>query len=465
MFRGKVKHIHFVGIGGIGMSGIAEVLLNMGFKITGSDLKESDTTKRLKLLGANIYQPGHKKEYIEGADVLVVSSAIKKDNPEVVAAKEKGIPVIRRAEMLAELMKLKDGVAIAGSHGKTTTTSLIATVLYHAGLDPTVITGGKLNAFGSNAKLGQGQIIVAEADESDGSFLKLSPTWVVVTNIDPEHLDHYGSMENLKKSFIEFINKIPFYGLASICIDHPGVQSIIPFIERRFVTYGLSSLANWRAIEIDQKGLLMEFSVLYNGRIKGRIRLKQPGIHNVLNALACISIADEIGIEFETIKEGLELFEGVQRRFTIKGSENGITVIDDYGHHPEEIKATLKAVRGCYKQSRIVVIFQPHRYSRTKLLFEQFCNAFNYCDLLFVTEIYPAGEDPIEGVSGRKLSEGIKLHGHRNVVYIEKQEEIATEVIKLLREGDIVLTLGAGDIWKQGEEILRLLRKKRDEQE
>jgi UDP-N-acetylmuramate--alanine ligase len=454
----RIRKVHFVGIGGIGMSGIAEVLLNLGYRVTGSDLGETDTTHRLQKLGAEIFR-GHRSDHLKDADVVVISSAIRKDNPEVLAAQERHIPVIPRAEMLAELMRMKYGIAVAGTHGKTTTTSLISTVLAHGGLDPTAVIGGKLNAFGSNAKLGQGEVLVAEADESDGSFLKLSPTIAVVTNIDPEHLDYYRNLEEIQGAFLEFVNKIPFYGLAILCLDHENVQALIPKISKRLVTYGLSTQANFRASDISFQGLMTHFRAFQNDQELGEITIRMPGLHSVLNALATLATASELELSFQVVREALGSFSGVQRRFQIRGEWGGIMVVDDYGHHPAEIKATLSAAKRGWGR-RTVVLFQPHRFTRTRDLFKDFLTAFNQADVLFLTEIYAASEEPLPGVRVEDLLEGIKGHGHKDVTLVLEKEAILERVLPRLRQGDMVITLGAGDIWKVGEALIRRIKGK-----
>jgi len=456
VFRNKKVKVHFVGIGGIGMSGIAELLLNLGYRVSGSDLKESDITKRLASLGGSVVA-GHRAENVAAdVDVVVTSSAVRKNNPEVVAAKDRGIPVIPRAEMLAELMRLKEGVAIAGSHGKTTTTSLIATVLAHAKLDPTAVVGGKLNALGSNAKLGKGQLMVVEADESDGSFLRLSPAIAVITNVDPEHLDYYGTVEALQQAFVDFADRVPFYGLAVLCVDHPVVQHLIPRIGKRHTTYGLSPQAEWRADDIRHAPFQSRFMVSHKGKQQGEVTLRMVGAHNVLNALACCAVSHELGIPFKVTAEALGEFAGVQRRFTVRGEVNGITVVDDYGHHPAEIRATLAGARASFPQRRIVCAFQPHRYTRTRDLLGEFATAFNDADLLLLTEVYAASEDPIPGVTGAKLHEAVKACGHRDAAFAERAE-LARRLREKVRPGDLVITLGAGDITHVGEELLGLL--------
>jgi len=453
--RGKIQHIHFVGIGGIGMSGIAEVLLNLGYHISGSDIKETEGTRRLQSLGCKISY-GHRRENLKEADVVVISSAIRQGNPEVEAAEERLIPVIPRAEMLAELMRMKIGVAIAGTHGKTTTTSLIATVLAAGGLDPTVVIGGRLNSIGSNARLGQGEFLVAEADESDGSFLKLMPTIAVVTNIDPEHLDYYKGIEEIREAFLNFLNKIPFFGLAVLCLDHPNIQSLLPRLKKRFTTYGLTTQADFQAKEIVFEGLSTSFEVIHQRREMGRVSLRMPGLHNVYNALATLATAFELDIPFRVVQETLQDFSGIQRRFQIKGEKKGILIVDDYGHHPVEIAVTLKAARTGWER-RIIAIFQPHRYTRTQALFKEFLTVFNDADVLILTDIYPAGEDRIEGVEAKALFEGLRDYGHKDVLYLSDKKEIVEHLLRIITPGDLVITLGAGDIWQVSEELVNRL--------
>ncbi len=455
MFK-KIKHIHFVGIGGIGMSGIAEVLLNLGYKVSGSDMKESDTTERLRSLGAEI-RIGHRAENITTPHVVVISSAVKSDNVEVVAARGKTVPVIPRAEMLAELMRLKYGVAIAGAHGKTTTTSMVATVLAAGGIDPTVVIGGKLNSIGTNAKLGQGEFLVAEADESDGSFLRLTPTIAVVTTIDAEHLDHYRDIDEIKEAFLVFINKVPFYGVAILCLDQPHIQALIPRLEKRYQTYGMSTQADYQAREVALKPLGSRFKVVHHDQDLGWFELAVPGVHNINNSLAAIVVARELEIDIEVIRKALKDFSGVQRRFTIKGEVNGIVVVDDYGHHPTEVKATLAAAAAGLER-RVVVVFQPHRFSRTQHLLHDFFTAFNQADKLIVMDIYAAGEKPIPGISGQALYEGIRRYGHKDVTFLADRKEIVDHLAATLRKGDLLITLGAGDVWKLGEQVLERLR-------
>jgi len=453
MFRGRVRHVHFVGIGGIGMSGLAEILHTLEFDVSGSDLKGNDITRRLAELGVRI-DVGHRAENVHGADVVVFSSAITQENPEILEARACGTPVIGRAEMLAELMRVKYGVAIAGSHGKTTTTSLIATVLRAAGLDPTVVVGGKMAALGSNARLGAGDLLVAEADESDGSFLRLTPTVAVVTNIDPEHLDHYGTHEKIKDAFVEFASRVPFYGLAVMCLDHPHVQDILPRVSRRHVTYGISAQADYCAKAIRYSGLQTSFQAFKRAEPLGEFTVNMPGTHNVLNCLAVIAVADELEVPLDVVRDALASFGGVQRRFTIVGEARGVTLVDDYGHHPAEIEATLDAARRAYGDRRVVVAFQPHRYTRTQALLQDFARAFNRADLVLVTEIYAGGEDPIPGVSGKKLAEQIKAHGHHDVTYVPTRAEVTNVLDRIAQPRDIVICLGAGDINKCARELL-----------
>ncbi len=447
MFRGRVRHVHFVGVGGVGMSGLAEILRSLEFDVSGSDLKPSGTTQRLGGIGVRI-DIGHRAENVAGADVVVYSSAIKHENPELVEARALGTPVISRAEMLAELMRLKYGVAVAGSHGKTTTTSLIATVLRSAGLDPTVVVGGKMAALGSNARLGAGDLLVAEADESDGSFLRLTPTIAVVTNIDPEHLDHYGSHSTLKDAFVEFAARVPFYGLAVLCLDHAHVQDILPKIQRRHVTYGLNPQADYAARAIQFRGLETSFNAYRRGVSLGGFTVKMPGAHNVLNCLATIAVADELEVPLDVTKQALSTFGGVARRFSVVGRSKGRTLVDDYGHHPAEIRATLEAARRAFsgEDHRVVVAFQPHRHTRTRDLFDDFSRAFNEADVLLVTDIYAAGEAPIPGVSAEKLVQSIREHGHHAAHYVPDKNELPSMLEQLTREGDIVIALGAGDV-------------------
>lgn len=452
----KYRIIHFVGIGGIGMSGIAEVLHNLGYEITGSDIKESETINRLKKLGIKIFI-GHNKENIDSAHVVVISSAVSADNPEVLEAKQRSIPVIPRAEMLAELGRLKYGILVAGAHGKTTTTSLIATIVGEGGLDPTVVIGGKLKSMGSNAKLGQGDYLVAEADESDGSFLKLNPTIAVITNIDREHLDFFKDIEQLKAAFLSFINKIPFYGIAIVCMENEHLCEIIPSIQRKFITYGFSETADAYARDIKHSGAKMSFEAVYKSKSVGTFILPVPGRHNVLNSLAAIAVAIELQIPIEVIKNGLANFSGIQRRFELKGEVKDIKVFDDYGHHPSEIMATLKAARECFNDNRVVVLFQPHRYTRTRDLMDEFAVSFVNADRLFLMDIYPASEGPIEGINSEVLAQRIRGTGFKNLTYIPDKKEMVERIVSELKQGDVFITLGAGDVYKMGEEILKKL--------
>jgi UDP-N-acetylmuramate--alanine ligase len=453
MFRGKVRQIHFVGIGGIGMSGIAEVLLNLGYQITGSDMKVGASVKRLRKLGA-IVHIGHEAENLGDSDVLVKSTAVGMDNPEVQAALDAHVPVIRRAEMLAELMRMKHGVAIAGTHGKTTTTSMLATVVAEAGLDPTVVIGGRLNAIGTNARLGRGDWLVAEADESDGSFLHLDPTVAIVTNIDPEHLEHYGSMSSLVETFVTFANKVPFYGFAVVCLDHPVVQDILPQLRRRVVTYGLNRQADFRAENLRFEGLNAYFDVFKGEECLGAIVLEMPGTHNVQNALATIAAAMEMDIAFDVVVRGIAAFAGVERRFTVRGEHQGAIIVDDYAHHPVEIQATLDGAVAGFPDRRIIAVFQPHRYSRVKDLQADFCRCFNRADHVVVCPVYAAGETPIEGVDHHSLLDGIKRHGHRSVVAVDSLEEAVQHIRKELGDNDLIVTLGAGNVNQICSELL-----------
>ncbi len=454
---GKATHIHFVGIGGIGMSGIAELLINLEYDVSGSDMKDTAVTRRLTSLGGNI-SIGHRGEHVGEADVVVYSSAVGQDNPEILEARDRNIPVIPRAEMLAELMRLKYGIAIAGAHGKTTTTSMVASILMCGHLDPTVVIGGRLDIWGgSNAKLGQGDILLAEADESDGSFLALSPTIAVVTNMDHEHVDHYGSMEALRQTFVNFINKIPFYGMAIVCLDNEEIQGIIPELRKRCLTYGMTSQADLRARGVEQEGLGVSFEVNYKDRSLGRMVVGMPGEHNVLNALAATAVGLELDLDTGVIREGLRSLGGLERRFHVKGQKGDILVLDDYGHHPTEIVATLKTAKECWPERRLVVAFQPHRYTRTKAVFDRFVISFNEADVLVVTSIYSAGEDPIDGVTGEGLAQGIKEHGHKEVIFCPQEEEVLSTLLSVIRPGDLVITLGAGNIYGVGDRLLERL--------
>ena len=450
------QRIHLVGIGGIGMSGIAEVLLTLGYSVSGSDVKPSAITERLQNLGATIHE-GHKASNADGAHVVVTSSAVRADNPEVVEAHKMKIPVIPRAEMLAELMRLKYGIAVAGAHGKTTTTSIVASVLAAAHLDPTFVIGGKVNQAGTTARLGKGEYFVVEADESDRSFLMLAPVVAVVTTIDREHLDQYTSLEDIQGAFIQFVNRIPFYGAAILCIDEPNVQAIIPFVKRPIITYGLSSQADLVISDVELLGLESEFRLTYRGDDLGKFHLNgPPGIHNVRNAAAAAAVALYLNVPSELIRVGLGEFAGVGRRFDVKGVINNITLIDDYGHHPVEIRATLEAARVC-NFNRLLVLFQPHRYTRTQHLWDEFCRAFNHADMLVVMDIYAAGEPPIPGVTGQALAEAIRAAGHKNVVFHSSMQEGIEELLRAARPGDAILTIGAGNVSRAPGELAILL--------
>jgi UDP-N-acetylmuramate--alanine ligase len=449
MFK-RIQHVHFVGIGGIGMSGIAEVLLNLGYKVTGSDLRTTSITDRLEKCGATVFAR-HATENVKGAHVVVVSSAVHPDNPEAEEAHRRKIPVIARAEMLAELARLKYAIAVAGTHGKTTTTSMIATMLDRAGLDPTVVVGGLLNTIGSNAHLGKGDFIVLEADESDRSFLLLSPTIAVVTNIEADHLDHYRDLEDIQTAFLTFINKVPFYGAAVLCLDEPAVQSLIPQIKRRIVTYGIAATADICITDVSLEGRGSVFTLRFNGGATQRIRVGVPGMHNVLNATAAFGAVRDMGVEPAAIADALETFQGVNRRFQIK-ARDGVTVIDDYAHHPTEIRATLGAAKlGNFRS--IFAVFQPHRYTRTLHLFDDFARAFNLADVVLILDIYPAGESPIEGVTTQALIEKLKSFGHKNAIYAPNFETIESYVITNASDGDAIVVMGAGSVTKLSDTL------------
>lgn len=458
----RFRTIHFVGIGGIGMSGIAEVLHNLGYEVTGSDLKESDTIARLRSLGIKVFV-GHRPENINDAHVVVISSAVSRENLEVLAARDKSIPVIPRAEMLAELGRLKYGILVAGAHGKTTTTSLISTILAHAGLDPTVVIGGKLMATGSNARLGRGDFIIAEADESDGSFLKLSPTIAVVTNIDREHMEFFRSMDTLKNAFVSFINKVPFYGLSILCVESESIREILPEIHRRYMIYGFSPDADICATNVEKGALSISFDVMYREHPMGRFSVPMPGMHSVLNSLASIAVGMELKLDMQNIKDALKGFKGIQRRFEFKGEGGGIKFFDDYGHHPAEIRATLKAAKESLissdaREGRLVVLFQPHRYTRTRDLLDEFGSSFSDSDVLCVMDIYPAGEKPIDSVSSAAILKAVKENGHRDATHISDKDVLIETLVKKLRPNDMFFTIGAGDVWKVGEELLKRIK-------
>lgn len=452
----KNYHIHFVGIGGIGMSGIAELLLNLGYTVSGSDLKLSDITRRLEEKGGTIFQ-GHKKDQVTGANVVVTSSAIALKNPEVIQAVEWGIPIIPRAEMLAELMRIKYSIAVSGAHGKTSTTAMISHILNTAGLDPTVIIGGLLKGLDTNALHGQGEFIVAEADESDGSFLKYTPAIAAVTNIDLEHLDFYKDIEDIKDKFVQFINSVPFYGLAILCLDNAHIQDILPRIRVRHTTFGMTAQSDLQAKEIKFKGGKSSFKVFHHETRLGTVNLNIAGKHNISNALAGIATGIELNIPFKTIKSALEKIEGVKRRLEIKGEKKQVIVMDDYGHHPTEIVATLTAVRESYRERRLIVAFQPHRYTRTQGLFDEFTRSFYQSDILIVLPIYAASEKKIEGVTAESLCKGIRAHGHKDVSHAPDFTQALSMITHKVRSGDLVLTLGAGDIYRLGEKLVEIL--------
>jgi UDP-N-acetylmuramate--alanine ligase len=450
------QRIHMVGIGGIGMSGIAEVLLTLGYSVSGSDTRPSTITERLQDLGATVYE-GHRAENVGDAHVVVTSSAVKADNPEVVEAHKRKIPVIPRAEMLAELMRLKYGIAVGGAHGKTTTTSMVASILAAAHLDPTFVVGGKVNQGGTTARVGRGDYFVVEADESDRTFLMFAPVVAVVTTIDREHLDQYSSLEDIQGAFLQFVNRVPFYGAAILCLDEPNVQAIIPNVKRPIITYGTSSQADLIVSDIELRGLGSEFRLTYKGEDLGIFALPHPpGIHNVLNAAAAAAVALYLNVASDLIREGLAKFAGVGRRFDVKGAVNNITVVDDYGHHPAEIRATLEAARGC-KFNRLLVLFQPHRYSRTQHLWDDFCKAFNQADVLALLDIYAASEAPIPGITSEALAKGIQEAGHKNVHYYRSMQDAIEFLLQEAKPGDAILTIGAGNVSRASNELMVLL--------
>ncbi len=445
MFRGKYLRIHFIGIGGIGMSGIAELLLNLGYQVSGSDQKESTVIQRLRALGGQILL-GHAAENVDGVHVVVRSTAVRDDNPEVIAAHRQKIPVIPRAEMLGELMRLKYGLAVAGTHGKTTTTSMLAMCLHRSGLDPTVVIGGRLDTFGSNARLGQGDYLVAEADESDGSFLLLDPTVTIITNIDPEHLDHWKTFEALIDGFVSFANRVPFYGFNVLCTDHPVVQQMLPRVRRKVISYGLNLQAEIRADRVVQEGRSLSFRVWRGDEALGELRLSQPGRHNVLNALAATAVSLGLDIPFAQVQGALEGFSGVDRRFSERGFVDDVLIIDDYAHHPVEIEATLSAAAEGWEARRIIAVFQPHRPSRVRDLFNEFCRCFNRAAHVVVCPIYAAGEPPLEGVDAERIAEGTLALGHRSAVAVASLDDALHHLVGFVRPGDLVITLGAGDV-------------------
>ncbi len=455
----KPQRLHFTGIGGIGMSGIAEILLNMGYTISGSDVKLTAVTERLGTLGATVHE-GHSAAHVAGAKALVVTSAVNESNPELMEARRLGIPVIPRGELLAELMRLKYGIAIAGSHGKTSTTSMTATMLAYAGLDPTVVVGGRVSTLGgSNARMGKSDFLVVESDESDGSFLKLAPIIAVVTNIDREHLDHYHSIEEIRRAFTEFVNKVPFYGCAILCLDDENVQQVLPAVKRRTVTYGVSAQADLHISGIQVGHMSSEFRLQFRGEDLGVFELKVPGMHNVLNATAAAAVAHELEVPHEKIRAGLAEYRGVERRFQLRGEAAGVTIIDDYGHHPTEIRATLAAARLCRFQ-RVHVIFQPHRYTRTQHLMDDFARSFHQADTVSLLDIYAASEAPIAGVSSAALTERLRAFGHREAHLAGTIDKAVEMVAAAARPGDAVVTLGAGNVWQAGDKLLSRLRGK-----
>jgi len=452
-----IQNVHFVGIGGIGMSGLAEILLDQGFRVSGSDLALSDVTERLASLGAHVVE-GHAAENVVGADVVVYSSAVApEENPETAAALRRKIPVIRRAEMLAEVTRMKYGIAVAGTHGKTTTTSMIGLVLIEGGVDPTVIVGGRLSGLGgSNARLGRGEWTVVEADEFDRSFLSLSPTVAVITNLEREHLDIYSDLDDLKRSFIEFANKVPFYGFVALCLDEPSLMDILPQVKKRVVSYGTTPQCDVRAIDPVFTERHSRFTVMRKGETLGEITVPVPGEHNMKNALAAVAVGLETGVSFESIARALAQFTGVYRRFEIKGEANGVMVIDDYAHHPTEVRATLKALRNGWRR-RVVAIFQPHTYSRTRDFYEEFGKAFVNADVAIITDVYAARERPIQGIDGELIVHSAAAYGHRSVCYVPDRADVAARALELIEPGDMVITMGAGDIWKSADEILEAL--------
>lgn len=457
LFRERVRKIHFIGVGGIGMSGIAEILIDLGYAVTGSDLRKNENTERLEKKGATVFE-GHRGENVVNAHVVVKSSAVRDDNPEIIMARDLKIPVIPRAEMLAELMRFSDGIAVAGTHGKTTTTSLMATILQEAQADATVIIGGKLNSLGSNAKTGTGKIMLVEADESDRSFLFLRPMVNIVTNIDQEHMENYSDFNDLKHCFRSFMSSVPFYGFNIVCADNEHLMNVAQTVHRKIVTYGQSIHANYRADNLETDGLMSTYNVIAHGKEVGRIEIHIPGRHNVLNSLGCVACSLELGLPFESIAKALKEFEGVDRRFTIKGEYGGILVVDDYGHHPTEIMATLEAARLGYPDRRIIAVFQPHRYSRVVNLFPEFSRAFVNADLIFVSEIYGAGEPPRENVNSRRLADSISRSSRRTAISTGDPDSTLNELLKTVKSGDLVITLGAGSITKIGPSLLEKLK-------
>jgi UDP-N-acetylmuramate--alanine ligase len=461
MFRKQDTKIHFVGIGGMGMCGLAEVLANMGYKVSGSDMNETDITRHLAGIGCTVAQ-GHRADNLGESDVVVVSSAIKGYNPEVEAARARQIPVIPRAEMLGELMRMKYGIAVAGAHGKTTTTTMMHSVLMAAGLDPTAVIGGRVNSLGlANARWGKSDYLVAEADESDGSFLTLTPTLAVVTNIDAEHLDHYGTYDNVKKAFTDFCNRVPFFGMAALCLDNAGVNDILPHLIKRFTTFGVSAQATYRARNIRFDGLTSRFVAWRRAEELGEVALPMPGQHNVLNALGVLAMADFLEIPFETYVKALSAFEGIQRRFTVRGEVGGVTVVDDFGHHPAEVRATLSGARAAFPGRRIVAAFQPHRFTRTRDQFQEFARSFYDADRVVMCDVFAAGEKPIDGISTDALVRAVRDAGHKDVHHVARREDVAPWIFEQLKPTDLVITLGAGNIQVTCNELIELLEKTR----
>ncbi|MCB9210452.1 MAG: UDP-N-acetylmuramate--L-alanine ligase [Ignavibacteriales bacterium] len=452
MIKNIIKKIHFIGIGGIGMSGLAEILINQGFKVSGSDLSTTEITEHLMELGAEIYQ-GHSAENVKDADLVVYSSAVKLDNPEVKEALERKIPTIKRAEMLAETMRMKHGIGIAGTHGKTTTTSMVGLVLTEGGIDPTIIVGGKLSGLGgTNARLGNGDYIVVEADEFDRTFLQLTPSIAAITTLEKEHLDTYKDLDDIKSAFIQFANKVPFYGFVVLCLDEPALQDIIPQINKTIITYGITPQADVRATEIVHEKNKSNYTVIYKGKELGRVTLNMPGLHYVKNSLVAVTIATEMGVDFETIKKALNSFSGVYRRFETKYDDK-ILVIDDYAHHPTETTATLLGVRSGWKR-RLIAVFQPHLFSRTRDFYAEFGRSFLNSDVFICTDVYPARENPIEGITGKLIADAAKNFGHKNVIYQEDKNKVPELLQTLVKDDDIIITMGAGDIWTYGEKFV-----------
>jgi len=460
MFRKQDTKIHFVGIGGMGMCGIAEVLANMGYRVSGSDMNDTEITRHLSNIGCSVTR-GHRADNLGEADVVVVSSAIKGYNPEVEAARARQIPVIPRAEMLGELMRMKYAIAVAGAHGKTTSTTMMHTVLMAAGHDPTAVIGGRVNSLGlANARWGKSDYLVAEADESDGSFLTLTPTVAIVTNVDAEHLDHYGTFDNVKKAFTDFCNRVPFFGMSALCLDNPGVQAILPAMTKRFTTFGISSQATYRARNIRPDGLNTRFVAWRHASELGEVVLPMPGAHNVLNALGVLAVSDFMGIPFETYVKAIAQFEGVARRFTVRGEVGGVTIVDDFGHHPAEVKATLSGAKSSFAGRRIVAAFQPHRYTRTRDQLGEFARAFHDADKVVVCDIAAAGEKPIDGVTSEVVVRLAREAGHKDITYIPRREDIAGWLDAQAKPGDLLITLGAGNIQLSCNEVIELLEKR-----